>query len=416
MFAHMTIDLLNVRAWAMEPRFFDRAFPVVYEMLARGHDISFLQKASGLFPAISSRDPKSRAPIAKSKNGANVAIMSISGGLTKSGDLCAYGMRDYAFQLQRLNESDNVDAILIEMDTPGGSVDGTPELAEAVKASQKPVVVFGDGMVASAGMWIASQADVIIANSKNYTEFGSIGTLFVYPNYENVINAGRFPTVRVIRAPQSKDKALTNMFEPLSKEQEAEILSDLENITNDFINSVKAGREGKLLTGSENVFTGKMYSAEKAMELGLIDAIGTRIDAVEMAGALAEKTNQKTGPEPGQNAIHMNFKKLSALFRQAEGEAELTADERASLEAAEQQLEERDARIAELEGENEALRQENMALETTIENLNGRIGELEAELAAAPAGVATTAVSEEDHHDDDDPMSKYLTSVDLVVD
>ena len=430
----MVLDLLNVRAWAMESRFFERAVPVVVRAIEQGHEISTLFKPSaGLMPSVEYLEDPYRVtnPLmgAKTTKGAMVAYIPITGGLSKNGGLCSLGMSHHINQIQKANRREDVKAILLVMDTPGGSVDGTPELATSIRESAKPVVVFADGMVASAGYWAASQAAEIVANANNYTEIGSIGTLFVYPNYANVIEAGNFPNVKIIRAPQSKDKAMVNSFEPLTAEKEREVLADLKQITEDFKAVVMAGRGDRLQTGEEDIFTGKMYDKSIAQKMGMIDAIGSRQDAIDRAGELADSKeipdqvrddDKKTGPAASgrNNKSSMKFPKISSLFGKAESEVkeELSAEEQASLEAAEQKLTEQETtlaeratRISELEAQVNTLSEEKAEEEGKVKTLEATVAEQKAELDKKPDGQATTVVAAEDEFKDD---KQFLTSVD----
>lgn len=416
----------------MEAGFFTKAYPLALDLMSRGQNLSKLidpKKEAAIFPAAKSRDPESGFPVFKAANGKNVGMIRIVGGTTKDGDLCSYGTRQYSQLLERAYASEGIDAIVIEGDTPGGSVDGTNEFGMSISGNPKPTVVFADNMLASAGVWWGVHADEIFANANNPTEIGSIGTLFVYPNYANVIEAGNFPNVKIIRAPQSKDKAKVNMFEPLSEEQEKAILKDLKNITEDFKSTVMAGRGKRLKTGNEDIFTGKMYPAEEALTMGLIDAIGTRQEAIDRAGELAEENRNVSGTAVSvkSNKI-MKFKLLSALFGgKAVGEAneELSAEEQAELTAAEGKLTEREKKITELEAQVGVLTEEKTALEATIAANEAKIAEHEAtitahvatiaaqkvELEKDPAGQATTVIADKKESEGGD-KNPYETSID----
>ena len=422
----MVLDLLNVRAWAMESRFFERAYPVAFNLINNGQDLSKLKeltKEAAIFPEAYERDRNSRMLLFQAGNGKKIGLLRITGGLTKMGDLCSYGTMDYIRMIERANKSDAIDAIVIELDSPGGSVDGTPELGLAIKESEKPVVVFADNMVASAGYWAASQAREIVANANNYTEIGSIGTLFVYPNYANVIEAGNFPNVKIIRAPQSKDKARINMFEPLTEAQEKEITADLKQITSDFISTVEAGRGDRLQTGEEDIFTGKMYGSDKALEMGMIDSIGDRQSAIDRAGELAEERKLTVPAASGTtNKLSMDFKKISSLFGKAGTEVKegLSVEEQASLEAAEQKLTEYETKITELEAQVNTLAEEKSGLEAsiatheaTIEAHEATIAEQKVELDKKPDGQATTVIPKKDEFEDG--KNSIETSVDKEV-
>jgi ClpP class serine protease len=305
-------SLLNYRVWAFEKGFADRAVPVILGQLTRGLvSLSTIkqemhEKIAARYRGMQSSQIGQYVSVraVKTKDGKQVAIIPVLGGLTKRGDLCSYGMRDYIN-----DENEDVVAIVLDMESPGGTVDGTNEFGLAVKQSKKPVVVFGDGMVASAAYWVASQARHIVANKNNPTEFGSIGTLYVHEYWGKFIEEN-IGSVEIIRAPQSVDKARTNPIEQLEDEQRAEILADLKEITNDFIKTVKKGRGDRLQADAEGLFTGKMFKRESALKIGMIDSVGNMMDAVNIAANLASG-NSKSGSNKSKN---MSIKKTVSSF------------------------------------------------------------------------------------------------------
>lgn len=256
-----------------------------------------------------------RAYKVKTKKG-NVAVMPVVGSLTKRGEMCSYGMRDYMNEIERINtEEEDISSIVLDMEGPGGTVDGTPEFGLTVKNSKKPVVVFGDNMVASANYWVASQSKWIVGNKNNPTEFGSIGTLCVHEYWGKFIeeNIGE---VKIIRAPQSVDKAKFNPIEALTPELENEIKADLKEITKEFLNTVKKGR-GDRMTASESEWgTGKMFKTDEAMKMGLIDGVGTLMDAINKAAELANSsgTNGSSTKSNKQMSLKTAAKKVSSFF------------------------------------------------------------------------------------------------------
>lgn len=423
----MLLDLLNIKAWAMESRFFERAYPIALELITNGQDLSKLKALNpeaAVFPTAKNRDQNSGFPVFKAANGKNVGVMRISGGLTKTGDMCSYGSRDYARWIERADASEGIDALVIEMDTPGGSVDGTPELGLAIKETNVPLVVFADNMVASAGIWAASQANEIMANANNYTEIGSIGTLYVHGSYANVIEAGNFPNVKIIRAPQSVDKAKVNSFEPLTADAEKAIKADLKQITEDFIATVKAGRGERLNTGEEDIFTGKMYPAADALAMGLIDSIGSRQDAIDRAGELAANNKTtSTGAAVSVQANH-NMKLLDflGLFggeagKEAKSEkslkkafAKLSKDDQASLLAATGALTEGENRVTELESQVSVLTEENSVLEAKVAKKDAKIAKQKKKMDASADGQATTVIAKKDEFKKGKKL--YETSID----
>lgn len=246
-------------------------------------------------------------------SGKDVALMPVIGTLTKRGEMCSYGMRDYISEIDALNNNEDIHAIILEIEGPGGTVDGTPEFGMAIASSKKPVVAFGDCMVASADYWVASQAKWIVGNINNPTEFGSIGVLCVHEYWGTFIkdNIGE---IRIIRAPQSKDKALVNPLEELPKDQEKLIIEDLKQLASQFHDTVKAGRGDRLKSSEKEWGTGKMYKSEEALSLGLIDQIGTIWDAIDKAIQLTTEGNNNTDAS-ARSASQINT--MNKVLRQA---------------------------------------------------------------------------------------------------
>jgi len=219
--------------------------------------------------------------------------VSLNGVMSKSGGLCSEGSRQLGSQMRMNDKKKNVSAHLIKIDSPGGAVDGTPEFASIVANLKKPVVAFVDSMAASAAYWVASQTDHIVTNSQNYTAIGSIGTLSILTNEMEALKK-RGVKVEIMRATASVDKARLNSVEEWPEESLQERQKFLDQVNGDFINDVNSGRNGKLFTMGEDIFTGRMYDQRKALSLGMIDQIGTLEDAIQAARNLAKSHKTTT--------------------------------------------------------------------------------------------------------------------------
>ncbi len=345
-------------------------------------------------------DRESRLLVATSSTKQNVAIIPVQGTMTKRGDMCSYGMQDLSAMIERANEAEHIAGIVFDGETPGGTVDGTPPFGNSIKNSKKTTVFFGDNMVASAGYWAASQADYIIGNSENPTSFGSIGVLCMHEYWGKYIeeNIGE---IKIIRAPQSKDKAVVNPIEPLTDENEASIVEDLKSMCDEFKAVVQSGRNGKLNASKEDVFTGKMYDVKDALKHGLIDKIGTFQDAIDLAagGASNSTTNNMKilGKTIGKaaKAKTSQAEEQPAVESQDQHEAEETSVEDQLVDA-QTELTQVEADNATLRTENEQLRNATVNQASTISQQASRISELEKELAEGAAAGATTVVTEND--------------------
>ena len=438
------LTLLNTRFWAIEPQFFSRAKDIVLHRLNTERDLGIfkhreldLSDEKGALLQLKSKvsagatmmevewDREAGLPTFITEAGKRVAYIPIKGGLTKNGDLCSYGMIDHGHRILRADASKKVDAILLDMDTPGGSVDGTPELASIIANTGKPTAVFTDGMLASAGIWLSSQADQIVANSLNFNEIGSIGTLMMYVNYSKYIER-EIGSVEIIRAPQSKDKARLNSFEQIPEGERTKLMEELEMITDKFIEAVKTGRGDRLNPGKENIFSGKTYDQDRALELGLIDQVGTFADAIHLAADMAGSRQQETAQRESQTSNTNNNQKSNSMNFKTTWSAILTffGFSAAAVEAEKKELTE--AHVDQLDKQLSTLTEENNNLKTingqltadkqqlaqSNDQLTAQVADLQAQLEKAPAGAATTVVQQQDGGHENDHKNKYETSVD----
>ena len=310
------LDLLTTSAWALEPRYYGLAKERILARLAEGKDalskaevlprryphqdaagLPTVWKASALVPAAGNlgaalavafqagpgRGGRGGKGVA---SGATVAVIPVQGAMQKRGGMCSQGTKDLVAMLAQANQDPEIAAIVLDIDSPGGQVDGTEEFAQAVASSPKPVVAFIDGMGASAAYWVASQARSIFINSDSTAYAGSLGVLCMSVNQTAFLEKKGY-TVEILRSSRAVDKARLNSVEELSDELRAQVVGELDQVAATFISTVQAGRAGKL-SAQEDVFTGKVYSGAEARRVGLVDATGSLQDAINEAARLAQ--------------------------------------------------------------------------------------------------------------------------------
>ncbi|RRB13816.1 S49 family peptidase [Larkinella knui] len=285
---------LNAK-WALEPTFHDRMGKIALDRVLSGHT-PFAATAEGVdrnrkepyFVSMYPAQPKVAESWAygslykpKAESG-RIVVLPILGTMSRYGDYCTYGSEDYASWILEANDDPSISAIVLELNSPGGQVDGTEFLGEVIRQSQKPIVAFVAGMAASAAYWIASQAKLIVMESATSSEVGSIGVLAMHVDASKAYEKEGYK-VTIVRATGSTDKALFNSIEPLSETVLAETKQILDAIRETFVDKVKAGRPGI----SEDVFSGKMYIGRDALALKMADKIGFLGDAIAEADRLA---------------------------------------------------------------------------------------------------------------------------------
>lgn len=176
----------------------------------------------------------------------------------------AVDVDDVMDEIQEAEEDPNVRAIILDIDSPGGMVSGTPELADRVAACEKPIYAFTAGMMCSAAYWIACASDMVFATKS--ADVGSIGVYVPYldqsKRYENaglkvdVISSGKYKGAGVPGTSLNKDQR--------------EFMQDRVNdIAEMFYSHVEANRPDS----SREDMQGQVFKGEMAFAKGLIDQV-----------------------------------------------------------------------------------------------------------------------------------------------
>lgn len=166
----------------------------------------------------------------------------------------------------------NVKSILLDVDSPGGTISGVPELAAKVRATgqKKPVVAIANTFAASAAYWIASAAAEVIASPSALV--GSIGVYTIHTDLSKALaTAGIKPSV--IKA--GKFKAETNEFGPLSDEARAALQQQVDESYALFVHDVALGRGVATQAVRSGYGQGRAVMAKQARSLGLVDRVAT---------------------------------------------------------------------------------------------------------------------------------------------
>lgn len=360
----------------------------------------------------------------------STAVISISGPIMKYDNCGDPGTKSYAFILNKADKNPNINSIVIIADSPGGTVDGTQELADYIKNLSKPVVTLVDGLAASAMYWIASSSSEIIALNDT-SMIGSIGTMISFadmqPYYESL--GVKF---HYITADASVDK--NKDYLEARKGNYDLIKQKLNDINDVFLSSVKENRAGKIDLKKENVLTGKVYLASDAMKFGLIDAIGNLDFAVERAQALAaDKMNSNnsnkqnnSAQNSSENLENKNMKKLTlnashvallAVFGASIAEGQSSVD----VELTDANLTAIEAALAASSKASSDLAEAN----TKVTSLTAKVGELGAEivglnakvteLGAANPGATVTGKKGDDSFSEDAEEKEETTAADTAL-
>lgn len=272
------------------------------------------------------------APSGTSERTKTVQVIPVIGVMLKYSEECGpIGTTDIARRIEAANANPNVDAIVIKIDSPGGMVDGTQTLTDAIKKSTKPVIGFiDDGMACSAGYWAASSCTEIIA-SQETDVIGSIGVYVTLADFKKKYEASGLP-IHEIYSDRSSEKNKTYR-DALAGDYKGIKEKMLNPIADKFIASVKENRAGKINTDVADPFKGDTYMALRAIEIGLIDSIGSFNTAIQRAAELSDQNKPVANTNNTQSKTDMKIKLLAtqtllasvigATFAQGETEKEI---------------------------------------------------------------------------------------------
>jgi protease-4 len=203
-------------------------------------------------------------------------------------------------QLDQVEEDDAVKAIVLRVDSPGGTVSGSDEihhrLATLVEKRDIPVVVSMGGIAASGGYYVAmanrGKDDVIFAEPATLT--GSIGVIIPHFDVSQALRKFDIRDDSIASGPLKEMLSVTKDRTPELAEKERKLIQELvDDMFRRFKEIVKAGRPKLDDAAVDRVATGQIFTARQALEAGLVDRIGFLEDAidraVELAGLPAEK-------------------------------------------------------------------------------------------------------------------------------
>jgi len=208
----------------------------------------------------------------------NIAVIPIDGIITTDGPTTwVTGVKSSTVVelLEKAEENKEIKAILLEINSPGGSPVATDEIAQAVKKSEKPVIAVIRESGASGAYWIATSADTIFANRMSIT--GSIGVKASHLEFAGLL-ADYNVTYRKLIA--GKYKEAGSPFTEMTPEEEKMYQKLLDTLHNEFITAVATNRNMSKQKVTE-LATGFVYLGSEAKELGLVDELGTKEDAIK---------------------------------------------------------------------------------------------------------------------------------------
>lgn len=233
-------------------------------------------RAGNSEPDVAQRIHPSRERSVRNRDG-SVAVVALHGVMAQRrlpGQSTGGGASTEAVgqEIDKATADSTIKAIVLHVDSPGGSVSGTRELAAKVRAARdvKTVIAQIDSVGASAAYWVASQATEVVSTPGGL--IGSIGVLAVHENISALLEQQGIQNT-IISA--GKYKAEANPFGPLSDEARDHLQQRVNESYRDFVSGVAAGRGVDLQLVENKYGEGRVLSAPRAQRAGMIDRIAT---------------------------------------------------------------------------------------------------------------------------------------------
>lgn len=201
--------------------------------------------------------------------GTAVSVISIVGGLSGRSRWGA-DMGDLRALISDAADDSKIKSIVLDIDSPGGTVAGTPETAQVIRqaATVKPVIASVNGMAASAAYWMASNATSVMVSPSSLV--GSIGVFATHTDW-SVYDEAMGVKTSLIHA--GKYKVEGNPYEPLDKEAAAEIQRGVDEAYEMFVADVAQGRGVSVAKVKADFGQGRMVGAVDAVRNGMADGI-----------------------------------------------------------------------------------------------------------------------------------------------
>lgn len=212
--------------------------------------------------------------VGTSSMGQKVAVLDITGIISKS---------DAPIKLIHAYRDDpSVKAIVLRINTPGGSVAPVQEIHRELTKLEKPIVASMGGTAASGGYYIACAADTIVANPGTLT--GSIGVIMQFTKMKGLYEKIGLEQ-QVIKSGQFKDAG--SIFRDLTEEEKDVLQGTVDDVYNQFVDAIVKSREEHLNRDEiVKLADGRIFSGKQAQTHKLIDNLGNLQDAIQIAGVL----------------------------------------------------------------------------------------------------------------------------------
>lgn len=253
-----------------------------------------------------------------------IAVLYASGPITSGDGYTGIQSEVYKKAIRDLTNDDKVKAVVLRINSPGGSTDAAEEILFELRQlhRKKPIIVsFGD-VAASGGYYIAMESDSIFASPNTIT--GSIGVLGMIPSAKKLMNNVGI-TTDYVNTNQNSD-FLRTVFQPMTDTGLKTMTEMTEGVYKMFVGHVMEGRNMSF-EQVDAIGGGRVWSGTQALKIGLIDSFGTLDDAINAAAAKAGLESYSISDYPfKKNDLETFFKEFGMVKSQAFIKNELGSD------------------------------------------------------------------------------------------
>ncbi len=215
--------------------------------------------------------------------GGKIALIEVNGVIDGSDDVVR--------QVTKYEKDNTIKAIVLRVDSPGGGVAASQEIYDQLrryKESGKHIVVSMGSVAASGGYYISCASDSIVANPGTIT--GSIGVIFSFHVIDSLLNK---VGVRLEVFKSGKMKDVGNYDREVTSDERKMLQSVIDDTYDQFVNVVADSR-GLDIEEVKSLADGSIYTGRQALELGLVDKLGTLQDAISLAGEMCNLGDNPT--------------------------------------------------------------------------------------------------------------------------
>ena len=223
----------------------------------------------------------------------SIAILPLMGTITHRANMISEfsggtSTEKFSAQLRQLAADPNVKAIVLDVDSPGGAVQGVDELSgEIFKArSQKPIVAVANSLAASAAFWIASAASELVVIPS-----GLVGSIGIVAIHRDVSKQAENEGVKTTLISAGKFKTEASPFEPLADDARAHIQKIADGFMSTFVRTVARNRDVPISEVQGGFGEGRLVAAKDALRLGMVDRIGTMDETLKRLAGTRPRRN-----------------------------------------------------------------------------------------------------------------------------